>query len=541
MAASERPETGRPDRPVAVRLLGVSKSFGALRALRDVSFDVVSGSVHALLGENGAGKTTLMRLLYGIYAPDAGVIEVGGQPLRLRGPADGLAAGISMVHQQSLLLGDLTVAENVLLSERGRRPVRRRQVEDSLARLAEENAIDVDPRMKVRSLSGAARQRSELLIALYHRATIIILDEPTTILTPQEVEQLFETLRRLRQVGRTILFVTHKLHEVMAITDAVTVIRRGVVVGSYTTRSTSIEQLTVAILGLDQQQSRRLDDAGATAASAILGTSNSAAGPGPVPAAPSAGGGGGEILYVGTLVVRDADRVLRVDQVSLEVRPGEIVAVTGIEGNGQRELAEAIVGVRPAESGVIRLSGAEISRSSVRRRRALGLSYVPEDRVGAGSAAGMSVADNIAAGAHRSPALSRYGLRNRAAWMKLAATVVSKYHVVAESTAEPISSLSGGNIQKVIAGRELERDPVLLVVVQPTQGLDIGSTAQNRAELRALRERGRSVLLVSTDFAEVRALADRALVMKGGRVVAELASGALNEERIGRAALGRTP
>ena len=538
MAASERPETGRPDRPVAVRLLGVSKSFGALRALQEVSFDVVSGSVHALLGENGAGKTTLMRLLYGIYAPDAGVIEVGGRPLRLRGPADGLAAGISMVHQQSLLLGDLTTAENVLLSERGRRPVRRRQVEDSLARLAEENAIDVDPRMKVRSLSSAARQRSELLIALYHQATIIILDEPTTILTPQEVEQLFETLRRLRQAGRTILFVTHKLHEVMAITDAVTVIRRGVVVGSYTTRSTTIEQLTVAILGLDQQQSSRLDGADAAVASAILGTSDGAAGSGPVPAAPAADG---EILHVGNLTVRDPERVLRVDQVSLEVRPGEIVAVTGIEGNGQRELAEAIIGVRPAESGVIRLSGAEISRSSVRRRRALGLSYVPEDRVGAGSAASMSVADNIAAGAHRSPALSRYGLRNRAAWAKLAAAVVSKYHVVTESTAEPISSLSGGNIQKVIAGRELERDPTLLVVVQPTQGLDIGSTAQIWAELRALRERGRSVLLVSTDFAEVRVLADRALVMKGGRVVAELARGALNEERIGRAALGRIP
>jgi general nucleoside transport system ATP-binding protein len=239
--------------------------------------------------------------------------------------------------------------------------------------------------------------------------------------------------------------------------------------------------------------------------------------------------------------VRDTDRVLRVDQVSLEVRRGEIVAVTGIEGNGQRELAEAIVGIRPAEAGVIRLSGAEITRSSVRRRRALGLSYVPEDRVGAGSAAGMSVADNIAAGAHRSPALSRHGLRNRAAWAKLAATVVSKYRVVAESTAEPISSLSGGNIQKVITGRELERDPALLVVVQPTQGLDIGSTAQIWAELRALRERGRSVLLVSADFAEVGALADRALVMKGGQVVAELASGTLNEERIGRAALGRTP
>jgi general nucleoside transport system ATP-binding protein len=479
-----------------------------------------------------------MRLLYGLYAPDAGVIEVGGHPLRLRGPADGLAAGISMVHQQSLLLGDLTVAENVLLSERGRRPVRRRQVEDGLARLAEENAIQVDPRTRVRSLSVAARQRSELLIALYHRSSIIILDEPTTILTPQEVEQLFETLRRLRQAGRTILFVTHKLHEVMAITDAVTVIRRGVVVGSYTTRSTTIEQLTVAILGLDQQQSRRLDDAGATAASAILGTSDGAAGSGPVPSTPSADG---EILHVSTLAVRYTDRVLRVDQVSLEVRRGEIVAVTGIEGNGQRELAEAIVGIRPAEAGVIRLSGAEITRSSVRRRRALGLSYVPEDRVGAGSAAGMSVADNIAAGAHRSPALSRHGLRNRAAWAKLAATVVSKYRVVAESTAEPISSLSGGNIQKVIAGRELERDPTLLVVVQPTQGLDIGSTAQIWAELRALRERGRSVLLVSTDLAEVRALADRALVMKGGRVVAELARGARNEERIGRAALGRAP
>ena len=537
VAASGQPETLRPGRLPAVRLLGVSKSFGALQAVRDVSFDVAPGSIHALIGENGAGKTTLMRLLYGLYTPDTGTIEVGGHPLRLKGPADGLAAGISMVHQQSLLLGELTVAQNVLLSTRGQRPVNRRQVEAALVRLAEDNAIQVDPRARVRNLSVAARQRSELLIALHHRATIIILDEPTTILTPQEVAQLFETLRRLRESGRTVLFVTHKLHEVMTITDAVTVMRHGAVVRSCATRATSTEELTVAILGLDQERAGHPDEQGQRAASVILGTGSGTAPSGP---AALAAAGDAELLAVDGLVVRGASHVPKVDKVSLSIRSGEILALTGIEGNGQRELAETVVGVRSQESGIIRFAGTDISRSSVRRRRELGLGYVPEDRMGEGVSADMSVADNVAAGAQRTATLSWHGLRNRRAWADLAAVVVRKYRVVCSSTAALVSSLSGGNTQKIVVGREVERNPALLVVVQPTQGLDIGSTARIWDELRSLRERGRSVLLVSTDFAEVCALADRALVIREGRVAAELTRGALDEERIGRAALGRT-
>jgi simple sugar transport system ATP-binding protein len=381
-----------------------------------------------------------------------------------------------MVHQQSLLLTRLTVAENVLLSSRDRRPVRRRQVEDALDRLAEEHVIPVDSRAKVSQLSGAARQRAELLIALYHQATIIILDEPTTILTPQEVEQLLATLRRLKEAGRTMLFVTHKLNEVMAISDTVTIMRRGAVVRTCATRATTTEELTVAILGLHRDQASDRDKSDQAAASLVLGTGNGA------DRAPSeaakAASDGPELLRADDRVVRGASGVAQVDSVSLSMRQGEILAITGIEGNGQRELAETVVGVRHSESGSLRLSGAEITRANIRRRRDLGLGYVPEDRVGVGICADLSVADNVAAGTHRTANLCRHGLRNRAGWAELAATVVSKYRVACGSTSDPISSLSGGNAQKIVLGREVERDPALLVAIQPTpsksaQGWDL--------------------------------------------------------------------
>jgi simple sugar transport system ATP-binding protein len=487
-----------------------------------VSFDVRKGSVHALVGENGAGKTTLMRMLYGLYVPDAGTIEVDGRQVTLRTPSDGVAAGIAMVHQQSLLLTELTLAENVLLSRRGIHRVSRSRIADELRRLASETQISVDPAIQVKRLSVAGRQRAELLVALYHKAAVVILDEPTTILTPQEVTQLFDTLGRLKDSGVTMLLVTHKLREMLAISDEVTVLRHGKLVLSRETSTLSKEELTAAILGLTTADGTAEAVLGGSSDQQSIATTSEQA----------------TVLSIDGLILRGAKGASEGADVSLQIRGSEIVAITGIEGNGQRELAEAIFGLRRAGAGRIILGDVDITKAPIKRRLELGVGYVPEDRVRDGISTTLSVADNVAAGAHRSRELSRYGLRRSGAWRRMAVDVIDKYQVATPSESVAIGELSGGNAQKVVVGREVERHPKLLIVVQPTQGLDIGSTERIWNELRAIRRRGGSVLLVSTDFAEVCSLASRALVMRNGRVVGEVSGTELTEVSIGRLAIG---
>lgn len=525
--------TGSSTVEYSARLRGLCKSFGTLVANDHISFDVRKGTVHALVGENGAGKTTLMRMLYGLYVPDEGTIEVNGRRVTMRTPSDGVEAGVAMVHQQSLLLTELTLAENVLLGYKGMHRVPRAKIVDGLRQIASEAQINIDPRVPVKQLSLAGRQRAELLVALFHQANVVILDEPTTILTPQEVDQLFTTMRRLKATGVTMLLVTHKLNEMLAISDDVTVLRQGKVVFSRPTALVDRETLTAAILGFDSTGG---------AAGATLGTGKgqrSGAMPSEqVAAAQEQAGQGTHALSVRRLKLRGATGSFADAEVSLDVGFQEIVAITGIEGNGQRELAEAILGLRRAASGAIIFHGSDITKSGVRHRLGLGIGYVPEDRVRDGICASLPIVENVAAGMHRSPELSRYGIRRRGAWRGLALNIIDKYQVATPSESVPIGALSGGNAQKVIVGRQVERHPNLLVVVQPTQGLDIGSTGRIWDELRAVRQRGASVLLVSTDLAEVCALAQRAMVMRNGRIVGSVLGAELTEEAIGRLAIG---
>ena len=509
----------------ALRMRGIHKSFGPVQANRGAELEVSTREIHALVGENGAGKSTLMRLLAGLYAPDSGTIEVAAPSGELRdvtgwSTADAIAAGVGMVHQHFMLVRTLTVAENVVL---GREPVRggmldvARAVND-VKRIGDQYGLRVEPSRLVGELSVGEAQRVEILKTLFRGARILILDEPTAVLSPLEVKELWDVLRRLRDDGATIVLITHKLDEVMDISDRITVMRQGATVARLETHGATPETIARAMVGREVAlMGTRTEDrgSGAEASSSV-----------PVPRSSS--------LSVTDLVVMNRGR-RAVDGVSLSVAPGEILGIAGVEGNGQTELIEAIAGLRAVTSGTISLGGRDVTNASVRERTEAGLAHIPEDRHRRGLVLDYSVADNLILGDQH-----QYARGARGAWALDDARIganaqdeIQRFDIRPPDGALPARALSGGNQQKIVIAREMGGAYDVLLSSQPTRGVDVGAIEFIHAKLRAARAAGKAILLVSAELSEILTLADRVAVMYGGRVVATLPRREATEERLG--------
>ena len=483
----------------AVRLLDIHKSFGPIHANRGASLDVAAGEIHALVGENGAGKSTLMRILAGLYAPDEGSVQVLGRDVTGWNTADAIAAGVGMVHQHFMLVPTLTVAENLVLGNEPRAGLRfdRERAEREVGALSTRAGLHVTPDRLVADLSVGEAQRVEIVKVLFRGAKILILDEPTAVLSPPEIDELWMVLRRLRDQGDTIILITHKLDEVRDVSDTVTVMRQGRTVHRTPTRDTTPAEIARAMVGRD----------------VALGAEGAARAPEPQM--------GGAALEVRSLVVAGARRQRAVDGVTFSVAPGEILGIAGVEGNGQTELVEAIAGLRESSEGTIAIGGRDLTDDGVRERAEHGLSHIPEDRHRRGLVLDYSVAENLVLG--RQARFARHGVLDRERIARYAHERIEAFDIRPPDGAAPARALSGGNQQKVVIARELGgrgeggRDFLVLLAAQPTRGVDVGAIELIHAQLRAAREAGKAVLLVSAELNEILSLADRIAVMYRGR------------------------
>ncbi len=495
----------------AVRMSGIAKRFGAVEAVRDASLEVAVGDIHALVGENGAGKSTLMRILAGLFPPDAGSVEVNGRVVTGWSAAAAIDAGVGMVHQHFMLVPTLTITENVIL---GREP--KRGVAIDMARAAREveeaaaqNGFRMNVRQYVRDLTVGKQQRVEILKTLVRGARILILDEPTAVLSPPEVQELWRVLRALRDAGGTIILITHKLDEVAEISDTITVVREGRTVARFPTAVATPASIARAMVGRD----------------VALNIGVPLHHPSRGSHAPAGG------LDVRHLVVADERNAHAVDDVSFAVAPGEILGIAGVEGNGQSALIEAIAGLRRATSGEIHVGGKDISALSVRERYDYGLAHIPEDRHRRGLVLDFSIADNLILGQQRD--YERYGMLERARVLGDARKSIESADIRPPDPELPARALSGGNQQKIVIARSLTRQNFVLLAAQPTRGVDVGAIEQIHLRLRAARDGGTAVLLVSAELAEILALADRVAVMYGGRIVTILPRAAASKEVLG--------
>ena len=472
-----------------------------------MSLTVEEGEIHGLLGENGAGKTTLMNVLFGMVRPDSGEIRIGGEPVRITRPGDAVRAGIGMVHQHFMLVPVFTVAENVVL---GHEPTKakvfydRRKAASNIRRLSAEYGLEVGPDALVEDLPVGAQQRVEILKALERDAHVLILDEPTAVLTPQETEALFRIMRSLAAAGRSILFISHKLKEVREIADRVTVMRLGKVVGTTTPAESSEQELASMMVGRSVE----------------LTVVKGEAVPGDV------------VLKISGLTVADERDLIAVDDVNLEVRAGEIVALAGVQGNGQTELVEAITGLHHTLRGSIVVAGKDLTHATPRQRLHAGIAHVPEDRQKDALVLPMQVAENLVLDMYGDPPYAGRTSRDLGAVKENAERRVREFDIRAGSVSDPVSSLSGGNQQKVVLARELGRPIKLLVASQPTRGLDVGSIEYVHRRIVAERDQGTAVLIVSSELDEVLALGDRIAVMYRGRIMGVVGPSA-GRERIG--------
>ncbi|MFF0012242.1 ABC transporter ATP-binding protein [Streptomyces sp. NPDC005374] len=492
---------------IAVELRGITKRFPGTLANDHVDLTVRRGEIHALMGENGAGKSTLMSVLYGMERADAGTVRIDGRETDFGSPGDAMAAGLGMVHQSFKLFDSLTVAENVVYAAEPRRfgLVDRAAARRRVRELAEAHGLAVDPDARVGELPVGLRQRVEILKLLHRGARTLILDEPTAVLTPGEADALFAVLKSLAAEGRTVILVTHKLREVLAGSDRVTVLRDGRVVARLVTAETSADEIAAAMTGRAVELDR-IHPAG-TPGDVVL-----------------------DVTGLATPGVHEA---------ALTVRAGEIVGVAGVAGNGQSELVEALAGLRPVTAGRVTLQGHDITHASATERRLKGLAYVPEDRHAVGTAPAASVADNLAMGHHRT-SLSSRGLLPPATVRTHARRLIERFGIKVPTSAVPASALSGGNLQKLLIGRELAHEAPLLLVEQPTRGVDIGAIQNIHDQLIAYRDAGHAVLLVSAELSEIRGLADRVLVMYEGRVTAAYRKNEADERTLGLAMAGGT-
>ena len=493
---------------IAIELIDIDKRFGAVHANRRICLSVRKGSIHGIIGENGAGKSTLMSILYGFYEADTGEIRVDGKPARIRSSAHAIALGIGMVHQHFMLVEPMSVAENVLLGAEGGGLIEPRlaHARAEIRRLGTDYGLLVDPDAIVGELSVGLQQRVEIIKALYRGAEILILDEPTGVLTPAEAEQLFKVLDELRRQGRTILIITHKLKEIMAITDHVSVMRRGEMVAHRATADTSMSELAELMVGRH------------------LAAPVRAAGAAP----------GAPLLEVDNLTVTDERGVIRVHDLGFQVRAGEIVGIAGVSGNGQSELVEAIAGIIRPTSGTIRIGGVELARGAdAGVARALGLSHVPEDRQRMGLVTVFSAYESAILGRQDLPRYGSGPLIDLAAALSDTAGKMQRFDVRPQDPLLKTANFSGGNQQKIVIAREIETDPKVLIVAQPTRGVDIGAIEFIHSQILALKAQGKAVLLVSVELDEIFTLADRVLVMCGGRLVGERAVGDTDQNEIG--------
>jgi len=477
---------------VELELKGITKRFGSLVANDRIDLSVSPGQVHALLGENGAGKTTLMNILYGLLQPDEGEILLDGKKAQFTSPKDAIAAGIGMVHQHFMLVPVFTVAENVTLGNEETRPsglLDRRKARRDVRELSRRYGLEVDPDALVENLPVGIQQRVEIIKALVRDASVLILDEPTAVLTPAETDDLFCIIRQLKDGGTSVVFISHKLKEVQAIADTITVLRRGAVVGDKPPSATE-DELAAMMVGRNVQ----------------LKVSKDPARPGDV------------VLDVEDLTVADETGRVWVNEMSFQVRAGEILGLAGVQGNGQTELCEALLGLRPVSSGHIRLDGHDLTHSTPRQRLHAGVAYIPEDRQEDGLVGAFSVADNMILDSYDRPPFASGINLDLGAIASNAAERVQEFDVRTQSADTPVGTLSGGNQQKVILARELGREHKVLVASQPTRGLDVGSIEFVHRRIVQQRDHGVAVLIVSSELDEIYALADRIAVIYEGRI-----------------------
>ncbi|MDJ0952957.1 MAG: ABC transporter ATP-binding protein [Acidimicrobiia bacterium] len=494
------------DSTLAVEFRNIDKAFYGVKANDNVDFQLRKGEVHALLGENGAGKSTLCSILAGLYRPDAGEFLFEGQPTVFKTPKDALAAGVGMVYQHFRLVSNLTVAENLALGH----PklgvnISQAELEEDARQLGEEYGLPVDPAARIWQLSVGEQQRVEILKLLYRQAKILILDEPTAVLTPQEAQQLFKTMRQLAAEGRSVIFVSHKLHEVKQVSDRVTVLRDGTTVGGADTADAEPRDLARMMVGRDLELPTR--DANPDIGEA-------------------------------TLIVDDlrvaGDRGLEAVQgVSFEVHSGEVLGISGVSGNGQRELAYGIVGLRTPTSGTVTLDGEDVTAMNVADKIDRGVAYVPQSRLGMGLAPGLTTEDNLGLKAYRKPPYSNGPMLAASVFKEKGAEWIDRYDIRGVRPGLPIRLLSGGNLQKALLAREVELNPKVLIARSPTRGLDVGATEAVRNLVLAERAKGTAVLLISEDLDELLALSDRVLVLYEGKVAGRMPADEATPERLG--------
>ncbi len=511
MAIAKRPDENgsfsTPQKRIqCIEMCDIVKRFPGVLANDRVCFDVRAGEVHALLGENGAGKSTLMRQLYGLYKPDEGEILIDGKPVVFHSPADAIRAGIGMIHQHFMLVPTLTVTQNIALGlPSSREPLLDLdRVSKRVRQLSEEYGLKVDPDAYIWQLSVGEQQRVEILKALYRGASMIILDEPTAVLTPQEVKDLFATLRRMVEEGHGLVFISHKLYEVLAISDRVTVLRDGKVVGTRATKDVTRDDLARMMVG---REVKRLAPLPQQAGEPLL-----------------------QIRGLRAMGDRGTEALRGID---LDVCAGEILGMAGVSGNGQRELAECLGGLRKVTAGTIMVAGKDLTHASVQQRLQAGLAYIPEERMRDGAIKEFSVQENLFLLEHASPKFTRGIFLDFPRMAAHARALIKEFAVKTPSLDTPIKNLSGGNIQKAIMARELSRSPRVLIAAQPSRGVDIGATEYIHQRLLEQRASGQAILLISEDLDEVQALSDRIAVIYEGRIIGVVARGQATVEQLG--------
>jgi simple sugar transport system ATP-binding protein len=495
------------DKNIILQAKGITKRFPGVLANDKVDFDLRKGEIHVLLGENGAGKSTLMNILYGLYHQEEGEMLVNGKAVKVKDPNDSIALGIGMVHQHFMLVPVFTVAENIMLGDETtkRGMLDRKTVSAKVKELSHQYRLDVDPDALVGQLPVGLQQRVEIVKTLYRDAEILILDEPTAVLTPQEADELFEIMRGLTERGVSIIFITHKLKEVLAVADRITVMRAGRVVGTVT--PDEVDQAKLASLMVGRE--------------VILKVKKGESEPKE------------KVLTVENLYVQDDRGLVTVQGVSFEVREGEILGIAGVQGNGQTELAEALTGLRATQSGQVTLAGNNVTGKPPRPIIETGLAHIPEDRQRHGLVLGYSVADNMVLCNYYLPPFAKGFVLQQEAVDSNARALIEEFDVRTPSPFVPTAKLSGGNQQKVIVARELSRDVKLLIASQPTRGLDVGSIEYIHKEIVAMRDRGLGVLLISAELDEITALADRIAVMYRGQIVATMDAKDATREKLG--------
>lgn len=479
----------------AIELIGIDKKFGAVHANKNINLTVAKGSIHGIIGENGAGKSTLMSILYGFYQADQGSIQISGKPIIIKDSQAAINSGIGMVHQHFMLVENFSVLENLMLGAEGGALLGKGTdaARAALKKLEDDYELEVDPDAIIEELPVGLQQRVEILKALYRGAEILILDEPTGVLTPAEADHLFKILGVLRDQGKTVILITHKLREIMAITDTVSVMRRGEMVATRKTSETTVEELAELMVG------RRV----------LLHVEKKPANPGDV------------FLSVRNLTVKDNRGVVMVDNVSFDVRSGEIVGIAGVAGNGQSELLEAITGIRKPTSGEIWINGQNVAGLDPAELRGIGVAHIPEDRHHMGLVLPFEESQNAILGYHRDERYGNGPFLNPDLIRKAAVEEIEKYDIRPPNPRLKTANFSGGNQQKIVVAREIERDPKLLIVGQPTRGVDIGAIEFIHKRIVETRDAGKAVLLVSVELDEIRSLSDRILVMFAGKVVGE--------------------